>query len=629
MKAIFTYLLTLSFFSSAFGQGLIPFRQNQKWGLADSLKKMVVPCQYDGVRVLDSERYLVRKDGLWQLLDKKGNLVTTQKYEGVSKLNDSTYFYFFDKTVGLGNKYTEYQIKPVYNQLRFVAEKNIFEAYLNEKVGFLDTKGNVLIPVQYESIRFLNQNLLALYKNQGYQIGTKDGKILSEKTYEDVIPLQNGFFLIKEAEKWGCLDSKGNVVIAPKFNQILPFDSTKVSVLDYDKKGIYDNKGNEILPPLFENEIYQLSNQKFWVKQKQTWVEFDAKTKKINKFPFDNLIDTVGMYFRVTKGDKMLLADQTGKAIFPEKYYEVKPYNRNLFIVQLDKKWGFTDKKGKLVSKLHYDEIYDIRTVSQLTEREKAEEIWGFKVPDAQAVKKQKPNEGLNKVRIENKWALIDATGKELTTFEFDEIRIRNIEEPLAIRKGQKFGAADLSGKVVLLPIYDNIEWNAATKNYIIFEDGKKGLANQYGTVLIKPKYDFLNTTKTPNRFIVKDGDLWNVVDTLNQKIFKQDFERVAEFEKYFQVIQNQAVGLYTTNGEEVIKPAFENIIATLPAQEKAFLSIKKGKYGIISQIGKEILPAQYDEIRHASPNWVWVKKDGLEGFVRLSDAALFFEDLP
>lgn len=144
----------------SFSEGLALVKKNGKFGFIDKTGKEVIPCKYDkGNKPFKEGLTTVKLDGKTLLIDKKGNVVKTMDYD---------YVYEFVKGRALVNKYTT---------------QNVY--------GFIDRKGNEVVPLMYANARSFTKVGLAavsLCENSKCQYGFIDtnGRVVTPFEYYDV-----------------------------------------------------------------------------------------------------------------------------------------------------------------------------------------------------------------------------------------------------------------------------------------------------------------------------------------------------------------------------------------------------------------------------------------------------------
>lgn len=141
-----------------------------------------------------------------------------------------------------------------------------------QKVGYIDSNSNMIIPTEYSNIEEMNDsyynvqsnskeqidytNYLKIYKNGvGYGIATKEGKILIECQYSTIVNFDAYTFAVTRGDeinsKIGIVDLYGNVIQEFKdggiFDDSAEFEKYAIVTLN-NKKGVMDRNLNVIVP---------------------------------------------------------------------------------------------------------------------------------------------------------------------------------------------------------------------------------------------------------------------------------------------------------------------------------------------------------------------------------------------
>lgn len=164
-------------------------------------------------------------------------------------------------------------------------------------------------------------------------------------------------------------------------------------------------------------------------------------------------------------------------------------------------------------------------------------------------------SDGLVCIRLNDKFGLIDKTGKEVVELKYNSINI--FSDGLAyVNLNGKFGFIDKTGKEVIKPKY-----NAAGS----FSDG-------LARVMLNSK--------------------WGFIDKSGKEVIKLKYDYVRDFSDGLATIYlDKKYGYIDKSGKEVIEPKY-NYADTFSAG-LAFIGLN-GKYGIIDKTGKEILEPKY-----------------------------------
>lgn len=175
---------------------------------------------------------------------------------------------------------------------------------------------------------------------------------------------------VMKENKWGFANRKLQLVIKPTYDDVIyPFTgyklpkSTTIDSMAYVKQGeerfFINTKGNRVanLPknydyndrlsaPIIEESIYD--------EEQETW----ENKKREAEFFTDSITGKKGIIERNTKA--VLVAPQFDKI---NKIYTDENLDDNLYAVQLNKKWGVINAKGKVLLNSIYDFIEGVRYI--------------------------------------------------------------------------------------------------------------------------------------------------------------------------------------------------------------------------------------------------------------------------
>jgi len=166
-----------------------------------------------------------------------------------------------------------------------------------------------------------------------------------------------GFKEINDAgeEKWGFVNKEGKVKINAQFSNVVNFIDGKCPVSNSDGKwGYIDKEGKLIINHQFD-EAESFFNGFAVVKSGRKAGLIDANGKyKINPQFTDMQSD--GDLFLVEQDGKFGWTDKEGKIIINPQFSKAFPFtNGNLAAVQTGKSYGFVDKEGKIVINPQFD----------------------------------------------------------------------------------------------------------------------------------------------------------------------------------------------------------------------------------------------------------------------------------
>lgn len=223
-------------------------------------------------------------------------------------------------------KYLDLWLVTAYNYLSGFNENGLAKVshYNDNKYGFVDEKGKVVVPVVYDNIWDFKNGLAKVSLNGKYGLIDEKGKVILLAICDDIIDFENGLAKIELYGKWGEVDKKGNVIVKVIYDYIWDFKDGLAKVKLNGKHGFIDNKGVVVVPIIYD-DIINFENELARVKLNNRWG----------------------------------VVDESGKEIISVKYDVIHSFNENLAVVSLNWKFGFIDKTGREVIPIKYDWAYD------------------------------------------------------------------------------------------------------------------------------------------------------------------------------------------------------------------------------------------------------------------------------
>lgn len=366
----------------------------------------------------------------------------------------------------------------------------------DDKYGFIDARGNVVIVPQYRYADNFNQGIARVsldYAHDG--IIDKKGSVLLPLQYDRIADFEEELAMVEKDNKYGFVNKQGKIVIPlqydANYDEVIYFDEGLATVFVKDKGYGSIDKTGKVVIPLQYDESYGFSEGLAKVKKDDKYGFID-KTGKI-VIPFSYEYET-GDYFSngltsVTVKDKIGFIDKMGKVVIPPIYdiSEESPYfslhhtgeqnfsgtgvfKNNLAVMIKDEKFGMIDKNGVAIIDFKYDYLYPFNPHGKAAAAknnqcgviDKSEKtIIPFAYQDCYQF-----NDGLIVLKDNhNKWQIVASDGSVKKT-DYDDIAIPKDPNYFSwvfpfgtlVQKDNKFGFIDgITGKVVIPLEYDNV----------------------------------------------------------------------------------------------------------------------------------------------------------------------------
>jgi hypothetical protein len=510
-------LLLLLLIAAGRLQAQKPFSTNSKGEVTDgSMHKLIKEREYQAVSAFDtvSKKPLLVyaiyfKNGRQGILDINGREVTRPIYDELDGLNRNVFAAMF----GFHENYT---VKS------------------GKKYGMIDAKGKVIIPANYDYIRYsetknnfpyasygrFHDSLYEADQGDAILIFNKAGRLVSRK---ETVEQEEPGSRYEGDPDMQPFQPKENTQVPGMGNLIRNNDG--MGIVEAKANGRYYqgavnlNTGKEVLPAIYDY-IYMASGKKFIASKEKKCQLFDSSGNDILGRKYD-LIESFNSVFKITDDKKMALfstnlANLTGFVYDNNTGYA----NADIMVMYKNGKAGIVSLDGKEKTSFIYEEIKFYS------------DFKNFKIP-------------LVLVTVNGLKGYINTEGRPLTGFEYEmlipECRVEsdgnNLEEPI-------FG----------------FESNTINQFHFYKKEGKYGLLDTAFQPLVPNEYDYMKKSGYSDLVYVarKEGNAlkWGVLDIKkNQLLIPMEYESDLKCRsgRFITVKKGQSVGIFNEEGKMVV----------------------------------------------------------------------------
>ncbi len=124
--------------------------------------------------------------------------------------------------------------------------EGLMTMYFDDKFGFADSTGNVVIEPVYDGARHFSEGLCAVWVDAKCGFIDKSGHMVITPQFEDAQEFSEGLAAVKVNDMWGYVDKTGKVVVPLQYYRAYDFRNGVAEVwTDYDWEIYVDKQGNE------------------------------------------------------------------------------------------------------------------------------------------------------------------------------------------------------------------------------------------------------------------------------------------------------------------------------------------------------------------------------------------------
>jgi hypothetical protein len=356
----------------------------------------------------------------------------------------------------------------------------------------------------------------------------------------------------------------------PYFDELeTAINRSKINLLPFQQSnsfGFMDMNGTIVIPASYESLNFFKEDLALASKDGK-YGYIDRNNKIVLPFIFSSGSDFEKGRALVEKNGLFGYIDRTGKELFPIVYKDLGSESNGLIYAKRDSLYAYYTKGHNLVIPAIYESLNPF-------------------------------NDSIFVYESTNLFGLISTNGKQLTEAIYQGIGSLSNERAIIVQNNL-IGYLDSIGNVSITPKFDLIS-NFKNKckfsgEYAITRlKGKFGVIHKSGKVKIPFNYSEMG--ELSNFIAISKGKNWTFIDINNREILKPVYTKADSFINGFAKVEKAAVQLsINLKGEENIPFSFTELI---PLNKNLFIGTVNGKKGIYSSNGKEIVSANYDQIR-------------------------------
>lgn len=231
-------------------------------GLAKAGDVFVVPAIYtritqlliaeNGRTVYSPDIFIAQRFDKFGVVDTSGRVLLPFEYSYIEdrpNANGCRIVKRDDNHMGIINSRYELVVPCIYQSIGWGYEgENFYRAWKEDKTGAIDTAGRTVIPLVYGQLNLFRNGRALARKDSLYGFIDKKGNVLIPFAYSQAFPeFENGLCAVKLHGKWGFIDTTGRMVIAPQYDEVRRFESTITGVKLNGRWGFIDRKGKLVV----------------------------------------------------------------------------------------------------------------------------------------------------------------------------------------------------------------------------------------------------------------------------------------------------------------------------------------------------------------------------------------------
>ncbi|REJ80887.1 MAG: WG repeat-containing protein [Bacteroidetes bacterium] len=213
--------------------------------------------------------------------------------------------------------------------------------------------------------------------------------------------------------------------------------------------------------------------------------------------------------------------------------------------------------------------------------------------------------------RENGKWGYMNELGELMIQSQYDEVNL--FSEGLAsVSKDGKFGYINKSGQTII-PFQFNDAERFQNNTAIVRTGDKYGMISRSGEFIIPANYDELSEASEGFCVAILGGKAGYIHKPTRKALTDFAFISADDFKDGYAIVENdEGFGLINVLGKFSIEPRYEEMTWAGTGLLKASLN---EYWGLLSTVGRVIVPFQYDAIGEMTENRILLVKNGRCGF--------------
>jgi hypothetical protein len=324
---------------------------------------------------------MVRPVGVkeWGYANLKGDMIIDAKFKKCTGFSEEGYaaiydaklkeFYFINiKGDILGTQIKDFKLMEVFGFGMKGFSDGFAAVKYNEKWGYLNTAGQLVIPAKYDKVTRFNEGFASVQLGDKYFIVDKTGKEIpvNVPNMMDLNAFSGQLASYKSADgNIGFVDGSGNIAIRAQYQSAGDFyGGIAWAKNSAGSVGYVDTKGEWVVKPEFTaGKDFDPVSGLARVKSGESWKYVNKKGEFIVAQDSEAIEDFSDGLARGKKAEKYGFVNIIGDWAIQPQFDGARDFKNGYACVKSGEKWGIIDKTGKWVVEPKFEETRDVELV--------------------------------------------------------------------------------------------------------------------------------------------------------------------------------------------------------------------------------------------------------------------------
>ena len=408
---------------------LAKIKEARRFGVINRDGNYILPSEFDSIALTKEAIIagtLVNRQWSWHLFDLNGKIKSRNTYQAIVPLED-----------------------------------DLMPAKLNNRWGYISSKGEEVLTCRYDTTFAFNGNLACVGYDNSMGVINREGLWQIRPSADHITIISPTRFIARNKNSFQLLDETGQVLFSTP-HALHPVEGGLLEINAQMQYGLFDYDGKRLTPTEYER-ISDLKEGIVFLARKDGRKGILSKNGKkfIAEGPktFDRLFSMHEDFLAVEIDQQQGFVDTEGRLRISNRYDSVTHFSDGFAAVQLMGRWGYIDK----IERLRIQPLY--------------EQAGPFE-------------DGMGIISKNGYKGLINKKGEEVIKAEYEDITSLKSGRYLIVKNG-KVGITDKNANTLVTAKYDSIQ-DLKNGFFLVTRSGKKGLINYQGVSTIPMIYDIL-----------------------------------------------------------------------------------------------------------------------------------------
>ncbi|AEB77520.1 WG repeat-containing protein [Clostridium botulinum] len=250
--------------------------KDKKWGLINKDGKTIIPFKFSWLFPCEDGNFIVELNNKCGLIDKNSKVIIPFEFDLILEIKKGTYKVLLidkfncNKLYGVMDNRGKTIVKPFEAfKIDYADNKNIVSnavddmgnslEYTKMMHQLLDTNRKELTPDFYEEITYYKDDLFRVKNNNKYGFINRSGKVVIPVKFNNFLEFNDNFCIVDLNGKYGILDKSGHYKINPKYEDIKYLCKNSFAVKLNNKWGIVDSC-DKLIKPIEYDDISSIES---------------------------------------------------------------------------------------------------------------------------------------------------------------------------------------------------------------------------------------------------------------------------------------------------------------------------------------------------------------------------------